>query len=179
MLFECEDDARRVMEVLPKRFARYGLTLHPDKTRLVAFKRPDDDGRDDDDGGGNASGSFDFLGFTIHWGKSLSGRWAVKTRTAKDRFRRTIVGLSQWCKLHRHQPLERQQAMLSAKLRGHYGYYGRKGNRERLWALLQRTQREWRRWLNRRSQRARLSWAAMYRLLKRFPLATPVLTRPA
>jgi group II intron reverse transcriptase/maturase len=179
MLFECEDDARRVMEVLPKRFARYGLTLHPDKTRLVAFKRPDHDGRDNDDGGGNASGSFDFLGFTIHWGKSLSGRWTVKTRTAKDRFRRTIVSLSQWCKLHRHQPLERQQATLSAKLRGHYGYYGRKGNRERLWALLQRTQHEWRRWLNRRSQRARLSWAAMYRLLKRFPLATPVLTRPA
>jgi hypothetical protein len=88
MLFEHEDDARRVMDVLPKRFERYGLTLHPDKTRLVPFKRPDRmrPQRDDEGKGGPPSGpcSFDFLGFTIHWGKSLAGKWVVRERTAKD-----------------------------------------------------------------------------------------------
>jgi group II intron reverse transcriptase/maturase len=179
LLFEYEDDARRVMEVLPKRFERYGLTLHPDKTRLVRFKRPDRVDRDDDAGGGNAPGSFDFLGFTAHWGKSLDGKWVVKTRTAKDRFRRALVSIAQWCKRNRHAPLEMQQQALSAKLRGHYGYYRRIGNSERLWALLREAKRLWWRWLSRRSQRARLPWTAMDRLLKRYPLATPARPSPA
>jgi group II intron reverse transcriptase/maturase len=178
LLFEYEDDAGRVMDVLPKRFERYGLALHPDKTRLVPFKRPDRVGRDDDAGGGSASSSFDFLGFTMHWGKSLAGKWVVKTRTAKDRFRRALTTIAQWCKLHRHAPLEVQQQMLNAKLRGHYGYYRRIGNAERLWDLLRRVRRVWWRWLSRRSQRARLTWPAMDRLLKRYPLATPALRGP-
>ena len=99
MLFENEEDARRVMEVLPKRFGKYGLTLHPDKTRLVPFKRPDRvPARHDDDDGPEGPGSFDFLGFTIHWGKSLAGKWVVRNRTAKDRFRRALVKLSEWCR---------------------------------------------------------------------------------
>jgi RNA-directed DNA polymerase len=178
MLFEYEEDARRVMDVLPKRFERYGLALHPDKTRLVPFKRPDRSGRDDDPGGGSAVGSFDFLGFTIHWGMSSKGNWVVRTRTAKDRFRRTLVNIEQWCKLHRHAPVPEQQQALNAKLRGHYGYYRRIGNACRLWALLYQVGRVWHRWLSRRSQRAHLSWPAMNRLLQRYRLATPAL-RPA
>jgi RNA-directed DNA polymerase len=179
MLFEHEEDARRVMDVLPKRFERYGLALHPDKTRLVPFKRPDRSNRNDEDPhGGNAARSFDFLGFTIHWGKSLQGRWVVRTRTAKDRFQRTLVNIDQWCKLHRHAPLIEQQQMLNAKLRGHYGYYRRIGNVGRLWSLLHWAGRIWRRWLSRRSQRARLTWPAMNRLLQRYPLVMPGL-RPA
>ena len=175
MLFEHEEDARRVMDVLPKRFERYGLALHPDKTRLVPFKRPDRSSRDDGPSGGSAARSFDFLGFTIHWGKSLHGNWVVKTRTAKDRFRRALVNMAQWCKLHRHAPLRQQQQMLNAKLRGHYGYYRRIANAARLWALLRRVVLVWWRWLCRRSQRARLTWPAMARLLQRYPLATPAL----
>src|SRR5687767_3449159 len=110
MLFEFEDDARRVMDVLSKRFDKYGLTLHPDKTRLVPFKRPDRmrPKRDDDDETGPPRGplSFDFLGFTIHWGKSLAGKWVVRERTANDRFRRALKRISEWCRSHRHDPLE-------------------------------------------------------------------------
>ena len=180
MLFEYEEDARRVMDVLPKRFERYGLALHPDKTRVVPFKRPDRSGRNDDDPrGGSAARTFDFLGFTIHWGQSLKGNWVVRTRTAKDRFRRTLENIEQWCKLHRHAPLARQQQMLNAKLRGHYGYYRRIGNAGRLWDLLYRVVRIWWRWLSRRSQRARLTWPTMSRLLQRYPLATPTLQRRA
>lgn len=178
MLFEREEDARRVMDVLPKRFSKYGLTLHPDKTRLVPFKRPDraPQRRDDDDG--NGPGSFDFLGFTIHWGKSLAGKWVVKERTAKDRFRRALVSVSEWCKRNMHAPLGQQQQALNAKLRGHYGYYGRVGNRAQLWTFLRRVVREWKRRLGRRSQRP-LYWKRMYQILERFPLLTPAQARPA
>ncbi|WP_437585869.1 group II intron reverse transcriptase/maturase [Sorangium sp. So ce1000] len=177
MLFEYEEDARRVMAVLPKRFGKYGLTLHPDKTRLLPFKRPDRMmRRRDADEGPYKPATFDFLGFTIHWGKSLAGKWAVKTRTASDRFQRALNGISQWCKAHRHEPIERQQHVLNLKLRGHYGYYGRPGNRARLWTLLHWATRVWWRWLHRRSQRG-LSWAAMNRLLKRYPLLKPTAVR--
>jgi RNA-directed DNA polymerase len=179
MLFDSEEDARRVMDVLAKRFEKYGLTLHPDKTRLVPFKRPDRAPvRRDDDDGPDGPGSFDFLGFTFHWGKSLAGKWVVRTRTAKDRFQRALTKLSQWCKRAMHAPLARQQKMLNAKLRGHYGYFDRIGNRARLWDFLHCARIEWKRRLNRRSQRP-LSWERMNQLLERFPLVTPVQARRA
>jgi group II intron reverse transcriptase/maturase len=181
VLFEHEDDARRVMAVLPKRFERYGLTLHPEKTRLLPFKRPDRmrPRRDDDESDPPVGPlSFDFLGFTIHWGKSLRGKWVVRERTAKDRFRGALHRLAVWCRLHRHAPLDEQQKALSVKLRGHYDYYGRRNNRSRIWDFLRVATRGWWRALRRRSQRG-LSWAAMYRLLRRYPLLTPAQWRPA
>lgn len=181
MLFEFEDDAKRVMEVLPKRFEQYRLTLHPDKTRLVPFKRPDRvrPRRDDDEiDPPNGPVSFDFLGFTIHWGKSLAGKWVVRERTAKDRFRRALQRIAEWCGLYRHAPLDVQQKALSAKLRGHYSYYGRIGNRGRLWDFLGVVVRAWWRGLRRRSQRG-FSWEVMHRLLRRYPLPPPLLSRPA
>jgi RNA-directed DNA polymerase len=179
MLFEYEDDAKRVMAVLPQRFGKYGLTLHPDKTRQVAFKRPDRVKRKhDDDDGPDGPGTIDFLGFTIHWGKSLQGKWVVRLRTADDRFRRALKSISQWCKQHLHAPLETQRKALNAKLRGHYGYYDRVGNRDRLWVFRHQVVGEWYRRLRRRSQRG-LSWVAMGRLMQRYPLLTPLQARPA
>ena len=181
ILFEFEDDATRVMNVLPKRFGKYGLTLHPDKTRLVPFKRPDrmrprrDNGDKEPPAGPD---SFNFLGFTIHWGKSLAGKWVVRTRTAKDRYQKGQQKIAEWCRLHRHDPLDEQQKALSSKLRGHYGYFGRIGNRNKLWLFLRDATRAWWRALRRRSQRG-LTWNAMYRLLKRYPLLTPAQCRPA
>ena len=77
ILFTHEEDARRVMEVLPKRFGKYGLTLHPDKTRLVPFRRPscqDERPKGDDN---HRPGTFDLLGFTHYWGRTRRGGWAV------------------------------------------------------------------------------------------------------
>jgi len=102
-------DAERLMAVLPRRFARYGLTLHPDKTRLLRFK-PAADARERE--------SFQFLGFTHVWGRSRRGRWVIKRKTAKDRCRRTLKRVSQWCRKHRHRPIPEQYAHLSAALRG-------------------------------------------------------------
>ena len=168
MVFERQNDAERVMEVLPKRFEKYGLTLHPDKTRLVRFQPPTDSPeRSDDD---QNSGTFDFLGFTHFWAKSRKGRWVVKQKTAKSRFTRTIRSLWQWCRKHRHWPVAKQCEMLGHKLRGHYAYYGITGNHSSLDKLRWWAERVWHYWLNRRSSRAHMPWPRFQRLLARYPL---------
>lgn len=165
--FEHEADARRVLEVLPKRFARFGLELHAEKTRLVRFERPRDGG--DDDG----PGSFDFLGFTHHWMKTRKGRWAVTRRTAKDRLSRALSRINDWCRANRHLSVEGQHRMLSSKLRGHYAYYGITGNIARLAAFARGVQERWRKWLHRRSQRGKMTWDRFKELLGRYPLPRP------
>lgn len=176
MMFADESDARRVLEVLPKRFAKHGLALHPEKTKLVAFERPDRPSRRRDCVGGAGPArpeTFDFLGFTVHWGKSLAGKWVVRTRTSKSRFRRTLKNIAAWCRVHLHHALDAQQRALNQKLRGHYAYFGRRGNLGRVWAVYTRVRQVWRRWLSRRSQKAKLTWSAMIRLLERYPLVKP------
>lgn len=167
-VFARKDDAERVFDVLPKRFGKYGLTLHPDKTRLVPFRRPDRD-----DGGDDGPGTFDLLGFTHYWDLSRNGKWVVKKQTAKDRFSRALRRIVEWCREHRHVDVEVQHRVLGQKLRGHYAYYGVTGNSRALSRLWHETTKTWRRWLSRRSQRGFLSWQKMLRLLERFPLPRP------
>src|SRR5262249_41532874 len=153
-VFAQKEDAERVLDVLPKRFGKYGLTLHPDKTRLVPFHRP---GRGDEDGG-EGPGTFDLLGFTHHWALSREGNWVVKQRTAKDRFSRTLRRIRLWCRMHRHADVEAQQRALARKLHGHYAYFGVTSNYQALARLLHEVKAIWRKWLSRRSQTAFLSW---------------------
>ena len=166
-VFARKEDAERVLAVLPKRFGKYGLSLHPDKTRLVPFRRPD---RDDD---GNGPGTFDFLGFTHYWGMSRKGNWAVMKSTAKDRFSRTLRHIRSWCRTHRHDDIEAQHRTLARKLNGHYAYYGVTLNHGALARLWHEVVLTWRKWLSRHSQKAYLSWARMTRLLERYPLPAP------
>jgi RNA-directed DNA polymerase len=121
MGFACEADARRVLEVLPKRFGKYGLTIHPDKTRLVPFAGPGRSERDSQEAGGRP-GTFDFLGFTHHWGLSRKGTAVVVRQTSASRFNRAVQKIAEWCRRNRHRPLPEQHATLSQKLRGHDGY---------------------------------------------------------
>lgn len=173
VLFANKRDAERFLAVLPKRFGKYGLTLHPDKTRMVAFQRPDRVG-DDEQG----PGTFNFLGFTHYWGlarpkgTSPAKRWIAKQKTAKDRLSRTLRRLSEWCRWHRHDPLDTQHLMLVKKLDGHYRYYGLTGNYPALAQVFYAVKRIWRQALARRSQK-RLPWTRMARILERFPLPTP------
>jgi group II intron reverse transcriptase/maturase len=166
LAFEREEDARRVLEVLPKRFARFGLSLHPNKTRLVDFRSPPRQGRS----GSQRETSFDTLGFTHHWGRSRKGRWVVQRKTAKSRFSRALRRVGQWCRNNRHLPVREQQKVLSRKLRGHCAYYGITGNAKALSRFRYQVQYRWRKWLNRRSHAGRLTWAAFYRLCLRYPL---------
>ncbi|MDB5214348.1 MAG: RNA-directed polymerase [Myxococcaceae bacterium] len=178
MLFSREDDARRVMDVLPKRFAKYGLTLHPEKTRLVEFQRPNRRRPPKDGDGGGQPGTFDLLGFTHYWGLSRKGRWIVKQRTARDRFNRAVKRIAAWCKLHRHQQLRSQWQILASKVRGHYGYFGITGNFVALERFRDRVTDVWRRWLGRRSSsRVQMSFERMDRLLERYPLPAPRIMR--
>jgi len=173
-VFEEEKDARRVFDVLPKRLGKYGLTLHPEKTKLIRFTRPP---RGPLQGGGagdaEGPGTFDFLGFTHYWGRSLAGANVVKRRTAKDRFSRSLRRVKEWCRAHRHDPLRVQQQGLARKLRGHYAYFGITANSAALSRLLHEVERIWRKWLSKRSRAGRLSWKRMAVVLKRFPLPRP------
>lgn len=163
IVFSSEGDARRVMEVLPKRFDKYGLRLNAEKTRLIPFCRPRG-------GQGERPGTFDLLGFTHYWGRSRKGSWVVKRKTAKARMNRALKRISQWCKCHRHLPVAEQHQGLVRKLRGHFSYYGITGNGRALWGYRHQVQRLWKKWLDRRSQRARMPWERFNRLLKRYAL---------
>jgi group II intron reverse transcriptase/maturase len=172
IIFERERDAQRVLEVLPKRLAKYGLTLHPEKTRLVDFRRPDRRAEVSPDKGDAQTwpGTFDLLGFTHYWARSRKGYWVVKQKTAADRFRRALKRVADWCRRYRHEPVREQWAALRRKLSGHFGYFGITGNSRALHNLRHRVIAVWRKWLSRRSQRARISWEGMLRLLARYPL---------
>ena len=166
LVFEREEDARRVLAVLSKRFAKYGLRLHPEKTRLVDFRSPPRRGQD----GSQRERSFALLGFTHFWGRSRKGRWVVQRKTAKDRFTRALRDIGQWCRAHRHWPVAAQQAALYRKLTGHYAYYGITGNGRALDRFLYEVRRLWRKWLHRRSWRGRMTWDQFVRLTERYPL---------
>jgi group II intron reverse transcriptase/maturase len=169
--FSDENDARRVMDVLPKRFGRYGLSLHPQKTRLVRFQRPPRSGQAPR---GGKPETFDFLGFTHYWGRSWRGYWVVKRKTASSRLSRSLRSISEWCRVHRHLPLPEQHVQLTRKMRGHYAYYGITGNGVSLEWYWEGVKRIWKKWLGRRSQRAYFAWPVFVRLLQRYPLPKPV-----
>jgi len=174
MCFEREEDARRVLEVLPKRLERYGLSLHPEKTRLVEFQRPSHKDNRPPEQRPPRPGTFDFLGFTHHWERSRKGKWIVKRKTMKSRFSRALSEIALWCRKARHLPIREQHRILSMKLRGHDAYYGITGNSRALDNMRFFVKRIWRKWLNRRSQRARMDWVKFEKLHQRYPLPPPV-----
>jgi RNA-directed DNA polymerase len=175
MAFEHSDDARRVLAVLGKRLERYGLTLHPDKTRFIDFRnrRPEPTDHPDVDGT-----SFDFLGLTHFWGKSRNGRPIVRQVTAKSRYARALAAVTEWCRENRHQPIPEQQAHLAAMMRGHFAYYGIAGNVRRLRWYARQVVRIWKKWLSRRGRHGNVPWSRLTELLKRHPLPPPRITHP-
>jgi RNA-directed DNA polymerase len=174
MGFSHEGDARRVLAVLPKRFAKYGLTIHPDKTRLVPFERPDRGPKPPDASRRESPGTFDLLGFTHFWSRSRRGNWVVKQKTADSRFSRGLKSISQWCRSNRHHPMATQHRTLCQKLRGHFAYYGITGNTVALSRFRWFVTGIWRKWLSRRRRRGTIPWDQYYRLLGRYPLPPPV-----
>ena len=162
--FEHEDDARRVMAVLPKRMEAFGLTIHPEKTRLVDFRVPV---------GAEKGNTFNFLGFTLYWAVSRKGYWVVKKRTISKRKARAIKRNHLWCKLHRHEPIEDQHKKLTQKLRGYYNYFGVIGNYDAIMSVYHWTKLAWKKWLGRRGAKAPLTWAKFNQILVKYPLPMP------
>jgi RNA-directed DNA polymerase len=167
-----KSDADKLMAVLPKRFGKYGLTLHPEKTRLVRFTKPAS--TSSGKGGDGGSGTFDLLGFTHYWRQSHRGRaWVIAQKTAKSRLTRAIRKVAEWFRGNRHRKVADQHRDLVPKLRGHYQYYGITGNGRALHSFYEAVRREWQHWLNRRSQRNNMTWERFEQMLRRYVLPRP------
>jgi RNA-directed DNA polymerase len=168
IVFENRVDAGRVRKVLPLRFARFGLELHPDKTRLVEYRKPQP-AREM----GEGPGTFDFLGFTHYWAKSRKGNYVVKRKTMKQRLKRSIKRVYQWCRENRHATIEEQCNGLRRKLQGHYQYYGISCNYRSLVQFYEAVKNAWRKWLNRRTNNAGMTFEKFEKLFERYPLLRP------
>ena len=164
--FTNEEDARRVMEVLPKRMARYRLSLHPEKTKLV---RLDTEVQD------RSNRTFDFLGFTHHMGTSLKGMRILKRQTSRKKFKASLLKMKEWLNENRHGQLEGIVAELNRKLRGYYEYYGITFNGRRLQEYYDQVQKLLYRSVNRCGGR-HLTWEAFAQRIKVWcPLLRPKL----
>ena len=160
-------DAQRVFATLPKRFGRYGLTIHPTKSQLIEFRRPS--GR-----AGKGTGTFDFLGFTHYWAKTRRGGWTIKRKTRRARQARALKAIWTWCRDHRHWSVPEQHRLLSAKLRGHYAYYGIRGNYKALEVVYEHVEKAWQHWLGRRTRNGYIRWEVFDRKYRRaFPIPKP------
>jgi group II intron reverse transcriptase/maturase len=175
MAFDALVDAQRVLAVLAKRLARYGLTLHPDKTRLVDF-RPllTDHARHLETDGS----SFDFLGFTHVWGRSRKGKPLVRQLTAKGRYARALAAVTDWCRTNRHRSIPDQHRHLSSMMRGHFAYYGVGGNKRRLHWFACQVGRIWQKWLSRRDRRSAVRWTRFNEILRQHPLPRVRIAHP-
>ncbi len=169
--FEREEDARCVMDLLGKRLGCFGLALHPDKTRLLPFRRPPAGQK-----GRKGPATFDFLGFTLYWARTRKGRWGMFCKTRSASLRRIIQSVYDWCRRHRHLPVKVQHAALTRRIQGHFNYFGVGGNFRSLLLVVEQVKRSWYKWLCRRSQRKRLTWERFADLLRDFPLPRPRIT---
>ena len=169
LVFARKEDAERVMEVLPKRFGKYGLTIHPEKTRLIWFGKPQK--REEGTPEPPRWEKFNFLGFTHYWGRSRKGAWVVKRKTEASRFTRALKRITEWCRRNRHRPLGEQQRILAQKLNGHYAYYGITGNSRCLGNFLVSSEEDMAEVAHAPQPRpVHLVGALSYRLLQRYPL---------
>ena len=174
IVFEKKNDADRVMAVISKRFEKYGLTVHSEKTKLIDFRAPNHWERRNSVGTrGQRPETFDLLGFTHYWGKTRKGNWAVQRKTMKSRLARSIQRIGQWCRENLHEPVREQWKMLCAKVRGHYAYYGITGNSSAIRTFVDQVGRKWKQWLNRRNGRRSMTWEKFNLLLKNYPLPIP------
>jgi hypothetical protein len=173
LCFQHKEDAERVLKVLAERFEKFGLTLHPEKTRLIEFGR---DAERKARRQGKKPETFGFLGFTHICGRSRNGKFTVHVTTLAKRFRRGTKAIGDWCKQHRHDPVSEQQKTLNAKLRGHYQYYGRSSNYRSLWQFYRKVRRTWRTWLSRRTRGKALTWERYAEILHQYPLERPRIT---
>ncbi len=164
--FEAKSDAERVMEILPKRFESFDLSLNMKKTKLIPFGKPDKAGK-------HKPGTFDFLGFTFYWAKSRLGYWVIKKKTARKSLKRFIKELWDWCMKNRHMPLKEQYEELCTKLRGYYQYFGVRSNLRALETVRECAVRAWRFWLSRRSHKGGISWEKFEKIKSDFPLPLP------
>ena len=165
MGFQYEGEARRFLRALRERMARFGLSLHPDKTRLIRFGRYAIQQRKER--GERKPETFDFLGFTHCCGQSSHGFKLIRL-TIKKRMRATLAELRDAMMRKRHDPIPVQGRWLQRVVQGYLNYYAVPGNIIRLDGFRTLVGRAWRKALLRRSQRNRMSWSRFARLVDKY-----------
>ena len=170
--FELESDAVKYQSVLPKRLARFSLSVAEDKTKLIRFGRFAR--RDCQRRGEGAPQTFDFLGFTHYCGTSRTGRFKLKRKTSTKKLRGKLQDLNRWFWKQLSTPILEMWQTLNAKLRGHYQYYGINDNWPLLMAYRAHACRMAKCHISRRSQNSYFNWAKFYAFLEQNPLASPV-----
>ena len=174
--FEHQRDAERFQAVLSQRLNKFGLELEPTKTRLIAFGPRAH--RDAQQQGRQKPETFYFLGFTHYCTRNRNGAFAVGRKTEKSRLKRTLQRVHSVMRDILHERVEDQARRINQLLQGHYAYFGMAGNYRSLKQVYQVVLRYWRRMLSRRSQKSRVTWDALLRILRRFPLKRPKLSIP-
>jgi group II intron reverse transcriptase/maturase len=166
IMCELKEDAERIYKVLGARFEKYGLEIHPEKTKLLDFTKPQ---------GGQRKGnsSFTFLGFIHYWTKSRKGNWMIGRKTDGKRLRRSLSAISEWCRTNLHRLIREQWETLKAKISGHYAYYGISLNFRSISEFYELVRRVWLKWLNRRGQKGTRNWEAYSSYLKCWQLPKP------
>lgn len=156
------------MQVLPRRLGKYGLTLHPEKTRLIELEN--EKGRP-----GSEKKTFDFLGFTHYMGLSRKGKRILKRKTSSKKLNASLKRMSEWIKLNRHKlAMPQLIAELNQKLRGHYAYYGMTFNTRRLNSYYYQTKRLLHKWINHRGGKRIWTWEKIKKLTEEWmPLVKP------
>ena len=173
LLFSEEADARRVMEVLPKRFGKYGLSLNAEKTQLLDFRRTARREGAARPRGEAGARSFEFLGFVHYWGKTRRGLRSIKSKTSPSRLGRSLKRVAHLCRRIRHLKLKQQQEQLASRVTGHYAYFGISGNSDALGRFYHEVRRTWYKWLSRRSNNGTMSWDRFLRIERRYALPKP------
>lgn len=161
--FEYKEDAEKVYRTMTKRFEKYGLSIHPEKTRMINYCPHNE----------KESNTFDFLGFTHYWAKSKRGNWVIKRKIKKGKVNQILKTLYEYCKASRHYKVREQWIDLCLKIKGYYAYFAIPGNYKILNYIRRKAIEYWIKWLNRRSQYNSYTWKHFEKLLKVFPLPYP------
>ncbi len=165
------DDARRIERGLKNRFNRYGLEIHPTKSRKINFGRFE---RENAKSENRRANTFDFLGFTHYCDRSRKGCFKVGRKTSRKKYTAKCRAMNAWLKAIRNQVKTKEWwKILKAKLRGHYQYYGVSENSDGIVRFYKTTIRLVRKWMNRRSQKRKMNWDRFTKYLEHYPLPKP------
>jgi RNA-directed DNA polymerase len=173
--FQHESDARRFLDEMPKRLGKFALSLHPEKTRLIEFGRFAAERRRRR--GLGKPETFNFLGFTFICGNTRAGKFQIKRKTRGDRMRAKLQEIKKALRRCMHQPIPEQGKWLRRVVRGYFNYHAVPTNGRTLDVFRHHVTDLWRRTLRRRSQKDRLTWARMTKLVDDW-LPKPIILHP-
>jgi RNA-directed DNA polymerase len=164
--FQHRKEAEQLLEQLEERFSKFGLKLHPEKTRLIEFGRFA--AQDRQSRGEGKPETFNFLGFTHHCGIDQRGKFTVVRKTMRQRMLKKLKAVNLELRRRMHQPVDEQGRYIRALIRGHLNYYGVPLNSRAIRAFRTVVIRLWKKWLSRRSQRGHVAWDRMQRYIDRW-----------